>query len=359
MRSTLSIAELSTRIMHGMVVLLAWPAVAHADVVFTQPDKTQQNLPDLQGARNEPGYFSLAEQSAALGYVSRRQKWEATLDQYLRPSASLSFDYGLQLTNNFGAGGTFTRQDEQSEVVVNGIFAPKRNVRFRVAGAQLRSDAGHAAASPDGIVQNSYLLGARKYWNKYELLSDLGISTYAVEASAPTSLSSLASADALEAANPRLLAPGRQDGYMLNLNLRPSASSNLELRHEQSQSTYRFDVGNQRTDSLASNRVRYSHYLDHCMRVHGSYSAGRDSDRVELQLAQNNWQLQLSRQQEGADSDTAIQIGYTLPLGRTKYQRQNCGPTLQSTPSFEPIVDAATTRPQQFPREPLVVIDTP
>ncbi|MGH8807838.1 MAG: hypothetical protein ACREX0_08170 [Noviherbaspirillum sp.] len=345
-----------------LAALACLPVTAHATDAFATADIVTRRLPDLQGLDARPAQFGLIEQSATLGYQDRLEKWGAKLDQYLRPNAAVTFDYGRALTNTFGAGGSFTHQNEKSEVVLNGIYAPKKNVRIRLTGAQLRADGSyfaHANGPSESFLQNSYLFGARKYWNKYEYLSDLGLTAYSVEgnSTSSTTLPGLDDPDALHAAAPQnTLAAGRLDGYLLNLNLRPTADSNLELRHEQSHSTYYVGTRSTRDDYLGLNRITYSQHFDDCVRLHGGYSSSPDTDRIDLRLSRKNWNLQLSRQQGSSNSDTAIRIGYTLPLDRAEYRRYGCSGKPYHAPNFEPLVDAAAKRPQQVPREPLAII---
>lgn len=314
------------------------------------------SLPNLPASgAPAPGYFSIAEDSAGIGYASRSQKWGAKVEQYTEVNPAVKMDYGLLLSNKMSAGGTLTRQNDYSEVVVNGIYSPKPNLRFRMTGAQLRATGSDFAAGHEAFMQNSYLFGAKKFWNKYEYLSDLGVAAYSVEASAPPSANLFASGDeeAADGGLPQTGAPGRLDGYTLNLGLRPTARSKLEFRRESANLTHNFDAGYKRQELLASNRVRYSHYFGNCMRLQGGYSAGADSGRVDLKLAKNNWNVRLWREQGSGSDNTAIQFGYTLPLGQTTRRKgDGCG-LRPGTPVFEPIVDAARQRPSQLPREPL------
>jgi len=331
-----------------------------------QVDKVIGNLPNLPAGGVKPGFFDIAEDSAAIGYETRFERWGAKVDQYMDVNPALTMDYGLQLTNSLGAGGTFTRRNEYSEIVLNGIYAPKRNLRFRMTGAQLRAstDAFSISSSADSaFMQNSYLFGAKKFWNKYEHLTDMGVTAYSVEASAPSSTRySLASsgedADMGELRS-ATLAPGRLSGYMFNVGLRPTPQSKLELRHEVGMLSYRYTSTGNRYEQLVSNRVKFSQYLGNCIRVQGGYSMSTDFDRLDLKLTKNNWNVRLSREQEGENIDTAVHLGYTIPLGRASRRAEHCSAGPERTPSFESIVNATTQRPQQIPREPLAIVETP
>lgn len=316
-------------------------------------DHVVQGLPELPGlADTVPGYFELEEDSAELGYVSRFKKWRAKFDQYLGLNPNVKLDYGLQLTNKLGAGGTFTRQDAFSEVVLNGVYAPQKNVRLRVTGAQLRNVDGFSLfANGDGnpVLQNSYLLNARKYWSKYRYLSDLGLTAYSTEANASPALTEMTEGES----SPSRV--GRKDGYMINLGLRPTSQSRIELRREFSHLSYYLGEDARYATQSISSGIKYSHYLDNCVRLQGRVSTSTDSGRLDLNIARNNWSINLSREQNGEDANLAILFGYTVPLGTRPSHGSTCNNTTQKVPAFEPIVDASVTRPVQLPSEPLLM----
>ena len=330
-------------------------------------DQVTQNLPELhERVEPQPGYFNLGERNATLGFRSRGEKWDATLNDPAGADPALSIDYGRLLSSRFGAGASVTRQGDYSEVLLNGIYAPKRNLRLRLAGAQLRTGGlapDSLGSGADPLLQNSYLFGVRKYWTKYAHLSDLGISAYVVDAEAAESggITSQDDTETLEADGmaSSTLAVGRMQGYMLNLGLRPTPQSRLELRREISQLTYAAVPHAQRDEASFSSRVSYAQYFDNCLRFQSGYSMAPDAERLDLKLARHSWNVRLSHAQDGSNSDTAIRVGYTIALGRSPHRRADCEGNLNNAPAFEPIVDAAVARPQQFPRQPLAVIEGP
>lgn len=321
-----------------------------------------QHLPDLsESGEAAPGRFDLDEQSVTLGYDSRLEKWSATLDEYANINPSLTVDYGRLLTNRFGAGATLTHQSNYSEVLVNGVYAPKNNVRLRVSGGQLRAF-GNGYAMPghgaDTVFQNSYLVDVKKHWTKYKLLSDVGLAAYTVEANVPdyTNLSALTDTDMRDTSDMASngLAAGRMNGYLFKLGLQPTDRSRIELRRETGYLVYSSNDGYRSYENLVSHRIKYSQYLRDCTRVQGSYTTNVDSDRLDLGIAKNNWNINLSRALDSGARDTEIQIGYVLPLGRLSHRDRDCGSNLENINLFEPIVDTTIKRPQQFPSELLV-----
>lgn len=340
---------------HASLSMLAVSAHLPAAEMVSKPADISDKLPDLHGGMHAPGYFGIARDRAMIGYASQQEKWDARLEQYSIDPA-LTLDYGRALFGRFGAGGTITHREAQSEVVVNGIFAPKNNVRFRIAGSQLRSD---AAGKPGiaAVQQQGYLLGAKKYWDGYEYLSDLGISAYSVEASAAASsaVSTLTDPDTLDAgvAGIQLPASGRTDGYQLSLNLRPSSDSKLEFKHDLSQASYFADTEAFHHESQSSNRVRYSHFFDDCLQLHGGYASTSSAERFDLTLTRDKWNLHFIREQHDSGGSTTMRIGYIVPLGRQPNTKRHCGSV--AAPRFDSIVNATMKRPAQLPAEPMAI----
>lgn len=347
-----TIAELATG--RGMLCILLVASCAgvraHQQVDLHAPfGRVVQRLPELPGeGEAAPGYFDIDADGAELGYESRYEKWSASVEQIRALDPNVKVDYGLQLTSKLGAGARFTRHSSLSEVVLNGIIAPQENVRLRLTGAQLREADGWllgGSGTRSGVLQNSYMLNARKVWRKYQYLSDVGVTAFSTQASAP-----LLSQDLGEWEQDQLLY-GRKDGYMINLGLKPTAHSRLEMRREFSYLSYPGDA-TQIVPQMSS-RVKYSQYLDQCTRVQGGFSTGPESGRIDLHIARNNWSINLSREQIGDGDNTAIRLGYTIPLGARPSRSNRCTGMMEKTPGFEPIVDASVARPPQLPSEPL------
>lgn len=329
---------------------------ARADSLVLAPDSAAESLPDLPGANAATSWdFALAEKRAELGYDSPIEKWSARLDRSMGLRPALSVDYGLQLTSTLGAGAVYTRNEERSEIVLNGVYAARRSLRFRVATAQLRTTPGHSGDG-NAFQQNSYLVGARKYWASDSFFSDAGVTLYTAGASmGAANLAALGDPDLGGAGEMRsdALAPGRMQGYTINLSLRPLPSSRLDLRRDTSDLTYYLDAGRRRKETLASHRIAYSQRLDNCLQVQGGFSTADDVGRVDIGVTRNNWNLRWSRERDGSSSATSVQIGYVLPLGGTRRDATRCTLMAESAPAFGPLVDAAISRPSQIPQDPV------
>jgi hypothetical protein len=339
-------------------LLSLWPFAGQAMPVASPP----QNLPELPASDTVPGYFSLDEQSAELGYDSRFQKWGAKLDEYSYLNPSLTLDYGMVLTSKFGAGATVTRHSGYSELLVNGVYAPKRNLRIKIANSQMRTSSAEypSAGQSNGILQDSYLLDFKRNSSSGKLLSDVGLTAYTVQARGANGAAHSPDLTTLEGGmvdatdvSSSTLEAGRLDGYALNLGLQPTLYSRIELRRERSRLTYHLDDGNRGDDYRDANRISYSQYFNNCSRFQGRYSNAADADRLDLSLAKNSWSVGLSRALDSSSRDTTLQIAYAIPLGRSRAVSGDCGAKLAKPRVFESLVDAATARPRQLPRESL------
>ena len=308
------------------------------------------DLPELPGSGSDPGspHFGLDGQKVELGYGGRVRIWDAKVDEYLN-SPAVTLNYGRVLSDRFAAGAALRRQNNFSDFWFNGVFAPKRDLRLHVAGGQLRTsmDPSAEGGSPDAVMQNSYLVGAQHYW-KDSLVSHVDISTYAVEAS--TDNGAAATNDG--SGN---LAPGRQQGNVLNLSLQPLPGSHIDLSRESRQLTYVYRGENQDQQSTVSNRLNFTQRLDDCLSLQGGYSTDQQVDQLNLKLARNKWYISVSRSRDGSNDNMSFGVGYQLPLGHAPGDRSKCTAPAPNAPTFGPLIDATVQRPDQFPSGPLAI----
>jgi hypothetical protein len=305
--------------------------------VHAAQDRLINSLPVLPGENEAaPGYFSIDEQSAAVGYERNHEKGNAKVEEYLNLDPLLSLDYGILLTNTFGAGASLARQGDQSRLQVNAVFAPARRLRIHLAGEQ------SASGSPsDAGVRNGYSADIKRIWGKNSMLSDIGLGAYTMQADG-AGYAGLSSADNADDA-----AIERVDGIMLDLGLRPSAGTRLALRREQGFLKRLMQDRYRRSASFAANHLSYSHYLRDCTRLQGSYVDGIDARGWDLNIAKDNWRIGMSRAVDAGRGDVALSVGITIPLDGRNRRNSDCGFDADSAPEFEPIVDAAIARPNE------------
>ncbi|GGC60378.1 hypothetical protein [Undibacterium terreum] len=350
----------------GAFSALAATAVAEdAAAPIPNPPDISKSLPELPGEDvSAPGHTDLKGKSLSLNYDSMQQKWRASIDEYKSSNPMFMFDYGLRLTDQLAAGGRVTHQREYSEVLVNGVYAPRPSLRFTVSGGQLRPNSDYVSESANNgynaLLQNSYLLDVKKYWSKDSLVSDVGISTYVVEAngkstgktaSAVSSGMDMGDTESMYLDTPAL---GKKASLVFNLGLHPTADSRVEWRRERGRLNYY--VGDEIRDReyLMSSRFKYSHNIDNCTQLQGRYRSSDNYDRMNLGIERNNWNFSISRTRDDGVADTGFQIGYKIPLSGSLSSVSNCKQKPESAPSFSPILDTSTSRPDLFPRDALV-----
>ncbi|MFZ6645166.1 hypothetical protein ACO0LO_05575 [Undibacterium sp. TJN25] len=342
-------------------------ATAEESVPPTQPD-ISKTLPELPGDNAAaPGHTDLREKSVSLNYDSLQQKWRASIDEYKSSNPMFIFDYGLRLTDELAAGGRVTHQRESSEVLVNGVYAPRPNLRFTVSGGQLRPNSDYVSESSsngyNALLQNSYLVDVKKYWSKDSLISDIGLTSYVVEANGKSNAlrpaantnantgTDMGDTESMYLDTPAL---GKKTSVVFNLGLHPTADSRLEWRRERGRLNYY--VGDDATDreNLMSSRFKYSHNIDNCTQLQGRYRSSDNYDRMNLGIERNNWNLSVSRTRDDGVNDTGIQVAYKIPLSGSLSSVSNCKQKPDSGPSFNPILETSTSRPDLFPKDALV-----
>jgi hypothetical protein len=327
---------------------------------WTQADPRQttySSLPDIPSTDSaKPGHFGLDGERVELGYATREQKWGARLDEYLGLERSVTLDYGTLLTDELGAGAALRQGSTYSDLWVNGVYAPDRDFRLRFAGGKLRANdaALDTGGAPSAVQQNSVLLGARRSW-RGGLVSGIGMTAYAVEANDAAA----AHAASLNAVPSDAQAPtgGSQQGHVLNLSLQPTSQSKIDLSRERNRLAYYSTDGTRGGHDVVASRVRFSQYFDNCMQLQGGYSSSEDSNRLDLSVGRDRWHVSVSRVEAFASNDTTVGIGYTLPLGSTRNGGANCALHPKAR-TFEPVIDTTVSRPEQFPRDPLISAGT-
>lgn len=351
--------QLTMTIMHLTVkkfvlsTLLFGISTCHAAQIWQPLFKHSQQLPDLSANHSGSARIHLNEHSAGIAYADRDRKWDAKLDAYQQLHPSLNVDYGALLTGKLGAGVTLNHRRDQTEVLVNGVYAYKHNVYLRLSGGQLWS---LGDKSDSDIMQSSLLFAARKVWNMGHLLSDLELAAYSVEAgagtAAPSSLPDLAIASDrgdMEAG------AGRLDGYTVQVGLRPEFGTRIELQRDSGHIIHQVNRAMRNEATSASNRITYSKQFDNCVRLHTGLHSNTDTERVDVGVATRDWRFTVSHAKNDAGTgDTTVYVGYSIPLTGKQQPPAACKRPPEGPSAFEPVVSAAIRRPPQLPQAPLV-----
>jgi hypothetical protein len=301
-------------------------------------------------AATAPGRFELDRARVGLGYRTRDEQWGARVDQYQTAKPSVSVDYGRLISESIGVGARANYQGDIAETLISGVLAPDRTVRLGISAGELR-DYGActitASCAGGSHSQNSYLLSLKKSLGKESFVSGLGVNAFDVADDA-IGTQAMKFLD-----GERML--GRMRGYALNLTLRPSADSKVDLRSGHSELTYYSRDQQAGREGIAAASIGYTRHFDRCLRFEGRYGTTANAERVDLGLAQGRWNISVSRSGGHEEGDLSVQAGYSIPLGAVRGKQAACGDS--GAQAFAPLVESVIRRPRLVPRTPLSAID--
>ena len=320
------------------------------DIAATLPD-----LPLPQSAQMTR--FNANSGGVTLGYADADQGWGALASRSAGTDAALQLTYGSVLSDSLGAGVHLQVRPRQSEVILNGVYDPAKDLRLHLAVGQLRSSNTYQFVYGDyakSVAQSSYLLDVRKYWAPGSLLRNFGASAYQAGSRERGAEETLVRADGTGR-----LATGTQQGYMLNLSLAPTTYSKLDFGQGMDRTEYAMADG---AGSGVGNGVRkasFTQYLDDCLQVRGGYRGNAWTDEVQLDMTRGSWQVGVSRQtlRDGGESSVSVKMGYSIPLGATR-TIATCRSKPRSVTAFAPVFKAVTARPAKLPSTTLAQVDS-
>lgn len=337
-------------------VLLAALACAAQGVPAATCYTDCMKLPDLPApSAAPPDRIKLNGQNANLANETPYAAWSAGIAYPTGVDTHLDLRYGTELTSRLAAGASVAYGPRYKEVLVNGIFHPARDFRFRIVGGTTERTSEYGFLSgvqPAGVLQNNMLVDVKKSWGGDNSILNLGATAFSVAASEQE----LPSA----AGDPHRLATGTLQGYALNLGLAPTDRLNLEVGTGIQRVVYDFAHGSPDEENTLSSRLRLTRYLDNCARLQGGYSGDSSADRFDLGVGKGAWSLSASRiaARNGGDNATAFNLRYAIPLGN----RRNgppiaCDNRLQTARNFGPVLHTVITRPSELPTAPLAQVD--
>jgi hypothetical protein len=321
-----------------------------SDIAATLPD-----LPLPQSS--QVTRFDANSGGVTLGYADADQGWGALASRPAGTDAALQLTYGSVLSEGLGAGVNLQVRPRQSEVILNGIYDPAKDLRLHLAVGQLRSSNTYQFVFGDyakSVAQSSYLLDVRKYWAPGSLLRNFGASAYQAGSRERGAEATLVRADGTGR-----LATGTQQGYMLNLSLAPTPHSKLDFGRGLDRTEYAMADGVANAAGNAVRQASFTQFLDDCLQVRGGYRGNPWTDEVQLDLTRGSWQLGVSRQtaRDSGDSAIALKMGYSIPLGKTR-SIATCRSKPRSVTAFAPVFKAVTARPAKLPSAALAQVDS-
>lgn len=349
----------------SILVLLAASSHAADDLPLFSAKKPV--LPDLAAPSDLPASrFAMDGKTATVGGDTSDQTWTTRITYPSRLDAAMNLDYGLQLDPRLTGGANVVYGTRHKEVLLNAIYAPQPDLRFKVSSGQLRqTDSFQFASGPhaDSVAQRNYSLDVRKYWDQSAFFSDISLMAWRAHANEPDveqkTVVRTNDEDTLVYVDPRALAAGVQEGYRLNIGVAPLPQSRLELGTGADYLSYDFANGSVARDDATSRRVKYTQYLDNCSRLQGSYDSNAYSRSLGLSVAQGAWKIGASRtvERDNGDDHYALNAGYTIPMGKTSGHANTCASELKNARSYGSMVHNSATRNPNLPAAPLVQVD--
>ncbi|HEY8608297.1 MAG TPA: hypothetical protein VIM12_14375 [Noviherbaspirillum sp.] len=343
------------RVFLAAALLLA-PVIAtassHGDVLRLSPADGVLDLPDLPGVPEAGNWqLDIAESQAALGFASAGERWDARVDYPLGMPPSMRLTHTRRLTDKLGAGARMQHGADASEVLLNAVYAHKQNMRIRMAAGQRRIPGDENGGAP--VVQQSYLLGARKYWRRTPW-TDASITMYAGRArNSSGSMPEVFEDDGMAAADDlpwRDIGSSRIRGSSLRLGFAPAMHTRVELQHDFLRTSQY--VHGRLLDSEAERvaRVRLRQEFRGCVMLSGGYADGQGGRQLDLQLRHANWRVHL-QQNLATEAAPSVWIGYSRTLGESGATATACA-RAQDDQRFEPMLSAAASRPVDFAYAP-------
>lgn len=303
-------------------------------------------LPSLPGEQRGEKNNGLAVDNGTIAL--RERGFDNTLgvrlDGYRAYAPSIAVEKGWLVDRRLGLGGIYTVSGGSSELLLNGVYAPRHDVRIQLSASQLRrDDFGTFSGDPKTVMQTSYLSSIRKQWGKSRIQPSAAFAVFTSRAAGTGRQDS--AVDGLEM--------GTLAGAMLKLAAISTQRERVEVSYRMQRVVYdnTLAANSRYTQALAS--VYYARTLDDCSQFRGRYSAGPGFMAADVRYESGGFSIGFLQTTTEDYSDKAIRLGYAIPLGSGGRHGAACA-SAPGTPSpFRTIVDAAITRSPYLPSETL------
>lgn len=328
-----------------MLVPFSFAAVGAEKVDSTYEFDTV--LPSLPGEEraNPKGAVSVEAGNITIRDRASDSILGVRLDSYQTVKPSVALENGWLLRNDLGVGGAYVFRNDYSDILFNGAYAPSKDLRFQLTVSQLRSGEGFAIPNSrelQTVLQTGYLASIKKIWDTSSALPEASVTIFTAK-----------SADAHSQANATSrLELGTIGGYMLNLAIRPTYQSKVELGYSAQSVSYDYAMGEPRQEQM-QNSIGYSQIFDDCSRVNGRYSTGAGTDRVNAQFERRGLVVGVQQIRTANKTDRAIHVGFSQSLGGSGPKYASCVGTPIAATGLQALVDATTARPAFLPNQPV------
>ena len=268
------------------------------------------------------------------------------LDGYSAVKPSVAIENGWLVRGDLGIGGAYKFRNDYADLLFNGVYAPRRDVRIQLSLSQLRSGEGFAVPQSRELItvlQTSYLASIRKLWDKSSVLPEAGISVFTSRAADPNKRDSAT----------RQLEMGTLAGYMLNIAARPAYHTRIELGYKSQSVAYDHPSRDALRETQSVRSIDYSRVFDDCSRVSGRYSTGAGANQINLQFERRGFTVGLLQSRAAHGTDNVVRVGYSQPLGKASPRPSSCSGKPIAPTSLQALVDSTISRSPFLPSQPV------
>lgn len=268
------------------------------------------------------------------------------LDGYTAIRPSVAIENGWLLRSDLGVGGAYKFRNDYVDLLFNGVYAPRRDVRIQLSLSQLRSGEGFAVPQSRELItvlQTSYVASISKLWGKSRVLPETGISIFTARAADPSKRDTGA----------QQLEMGTLAGYMLNVAARPAYHSRIELGYKSQSTVYDHPLIDVLREKQSVRSIDYSRVFDDCSRINGRYSTGAGANQINLQFERRGFTIGVLQSRTVQGTDNMIRFGYSQPLGSDGPKPASCSGKPIAPTSLQALVDSTISRSPFLPSQPV------
>lgn len=329
----------------GAVLVSVCTTCAAQDRLQLGGDAT--DLPSLPGEARaaEADLFNVNAASIGLSERSFDNVLGVRVDGYQNLAPAIVLEKGWLISRRLGVGGNYSMRSGSTELVLNGVYAPRRDVRVQLSASQIRMSgfASSFGGNDETLVQSGLLSSIKKQWDKSRVKPEAGFALFTARASG---------AGRQDASVPGL-EMGTLAGYMLRLAAMPAARARLELSYQAQSTQYDNPFTPRWRDSQASSSVDYAQALDQCSLLRGRFTMGPGFDRTDLRYENGAFSVGFLQTRGVNRQDRMVQLRYSLALDTGRRPAAGCEASPGAPTPFRALVEAVTARPSHLPSEPL------
>lgn len=346
------------RVSAPVVVACAFALAAVAPLCLAATDRLimggdEDNLPSLPGEQRAERSTPVKVDNGTIALQERSfdEVLGVRLDGYRALAPAVVLERGWRLSDEVGVGGSASMHSGASELLLNSVYAPRRDVLMRLSVSQLRASrvATYGGGDEETVQQTAYVSSINKQWGKSRFLPEAGFALYQARADGVGRQAMMSEG----------LQTGSMAGYMVKLAAHPMVRARIELSYQTQDILYGFNPTDLTHDLQASTSLNYSQSFDDCSQILGRYTAGPGVAEADVRYQFGAFNVGVLQTRSNSYSNTAIRVGYSIPLGAVKRQPTNCATAPANASPFGTLVDAATARSPYLPKAPLTRTVTP